>query len=116
MDFAHKRIMKELKNCMDDNTLEIEYEENIYEWIVKYNFIEINNNNSEINYTFKIIIPSNYPFSSPKIIFLSKINHPNIDYESGKLCMGLLDQWSPKYSLNMLINSVKNILSEPILA
>lgn len=103
MNYVQQRITKELKNCLTDESLNIEYELNIFEWIVKYE-----------TFTFKLIIPSNYPFSSPKVVFLNGVKHPNIDYESGKLCMGLLDQWSPKYSLSMLINSIKNILQEPI--
>lgn len=40
--------------------------------------------------------PVEYPFKGPKIKFLTRVYHPNID-DDGNLCIGLLksDAWKP---------------------
>ena len=66
------------------------------------------------NTTFKLSIkfPESYPFTPPKIIFITKIYHPNIDH-NGIICLDILkDNWAPVYSiievLKMIINLIKN--------
>ncbi|VDN37185.1 unnamed protein product [Gongylonema pulchrum] len=47
---------------------------------------------------FKIAIdfPVEYPFKPPKITFLTKIYHPNVD-EKGQVCLPIIspDNWKP---------------------
>ena len=40
--------------------------------------------------------PIEYPFKAPKVRFLTKIYHPNVD-EGGNMCVGLLksEAWKP---------------------
>uniref|UniRef100_A0A914P733 UBC core domain-containing protein n=1 Tax=Panagrolaimus davidi TaxID=227884 RepID=A0A914P733_9BILA len=44
-----------------------------------------------------------HPFKPPKIYFISRIYHPNID-EHGNICMDILSTtWSPAYSVSKVI-------------
>ena len=57
---------------------------------------------------WKIVIsfPESYPFSSPSVGFIDKIWHPNVDYNSGSVCLNVLNQsWSPIYSGILILDT-----------
>nr|GEZ32391.1 ubiquitin-conjugating enzyme E2 4-like [Tanacetum cinerariifolium]GEZ39457.1 ubiquitin-conjugating enzyme E2 4-like [Tanacetum cinerariifolium] len=60
-------------------------------------------------------LPEEYPFSSPSIAFATKIYHPNIHFETGTVCVNVLNQaWSPLTDLvNVFELYLPMFLNEP---
>lgn len=61
-------------------------------------------------YFFKFKFPSNYPFSPPKVTYLTNNGstrfNPNL-YRNGKVCVSILNTWSgPKWSSCQTIRSI----------
>ncbi|KAJ3254752.1 Ubiquitin-conjugating enzyme E2 T [Chytriomyces hyalinus] len=58
-----------------------------------------------------------YPFEPPKVIFTTRIHHPNID-SSGRICSDVLKMppkgcWSPKMNLNTVFAAIRLLMAEP---
>ena len=65
-------------------------------------------------FTLDFRLPENYPFSSPKVIFKTRIFHPNIHFDSGEICLDVLKtDWSPAWSLESICRAVVALLSSP---
>ena len=66
---------------------------------------------------FQVIVQYtyNYPFKPPSVWFETKIWHPNINTETGELCIEFLReaQWSPSICCRTLLLMVQNVIGYP---
>jgi len=65
-------------------------------------------------FELKIDIPPEYPFKPPKITFITKIFHPNINPQSGAICLDILAaNWTPTLTIKKTLLSISSLMAEP---
>ncbi|KAI0698490.1 ubiquitin-conjugating enzyme/RWD-like protein [Cytidiella melzeri] len=112
-----KRLSQELMNLMMTSPPGIsafpKSESNLFEWA---GTIEGAADTIYSGLTFKINItfPPNYPYVAPTIKFATPCYHPNVDINSGAICLDILqDKWSAVYSVQTILLSLQSLLGEP---
>lgn len=68
------------------------------------------------NGRFKLLLkfPTNYPFQPPKILFITRIFHPNIN-SNGEAYLDIENNWSPAMSASKILCYIHSLLAVPIL-
>ncbi|MES1923355.1 E2 ubiquitin-protein ligase peroxin 4 [Bonamia ostreae] len=52
--------------------------------------------------------------TAPKIFFVTKIFHPNVKFESGEVCLDILQaSWSPVWSIESVCRAITLLLAHP---
>jgi ubiquitin-conjugating enzyme E2 D/E len=56
----------------------------------------------------------NYPFKAPKVVFKTKIWHPNVQTETGEICTQAIEKsWVPTQNAKYVIEQVISLLADP---
>ena len=112
---SQKRIAKELKDIERDppaNCSAGPIGDDLYKWKA----LIMGPSDSPYQDGFfhlQITFPIDYPFKAPKIIFTTKIYHPNIN-SNGQICLDILkNQWSPALTISKVLLSISSLLDDP---
>ncbi len=112
---AQKRLQAELKEMTQDppsNCSAGLTKDDIYNWNATIIGPDGTPYQGGIFY-LNIFFPNDYPFKPPKVTFITKIYHPNIN-SNGNICLDILkDQWSPALTTSKVLLSISSLLSEP---
>ncbi|CAB5373570.1 unnamed protein product [Rhizophagus irregularis] len=110
-----KRIIKETERLIVDAVPGINakpYEENLRYFDVDITGPEQSPFEGGV-FKLELFLPEEYPMSPPKVRFLTKIYHPNID-KLGRICLDILkDKWSPALQIRTVLLSIQALLSAP---
>lgn len=112
---AARRILKEMKDMeaspVDNCTAGPVDPNNIYNW--KGTIIGPEKSPYEGGlFQLEIVFPMEYPFKPPKVIFLTKVYHPNIN-SAGGICLDILkDAWVPSLTIGKVLLSISSLLTD----
>lgn len=110
-----KRIIKETERLMSDPVPGITAEpdeSNLRAFVVTMNGPESSPYEKGI-FDLELYLPDDYPMCPPKVRFLTRIYHPNID-KLGRICLDVLkDNWSPALQIRTILLSIQALLASP---
>ena len=117
MCLAITRLNKELQSYQTQTNKNVQLylkdKDNVFQWQAKIKGPP-DTPYEEGEFLINIKVPNDYPVSAPECKFMTKIFHPNIEFNTGAICFELLkDKWSPQWTLESVCMAILNLLSNP---
>ena len=115
---AESRLLKEIEDLNQDPPENITAgpinEDDIYHWEATIDGPDDTDYNEGI-FIVDIQIPKEYPFKPPICRFKTKIFHPNINQNTGEICINILDMdnWNPSLTISNILMSIMVLLYSP---
>ena len=115
MNHTSRRIQKETERLLSDPMPNVEINQDIQN--PRYFHIHLSGpENSPYEcgiFELDLFLPDYYPMAPPKIRFLTKIYHPNID-RVGRISLQILcEHWSPPLTIKSVLLSIQELMSDP---
>mmetsp|Transcript_13037 Transcript_13037/g.22012 ORF Transcript_13037/g.22012 Transcript_13037/m.22012 type:complete len:132 (+) Transcript_13037:42-437(+) len=112
----HKRLSKEMMDFNNDPVPGVEIKL-VNDQITKWNVIIDGPEDSPYKggkFTVNIDFSDNYPFKCPKLLFVTKIYHPNIKTDTGEICQqAIQNSWVPTLNANFIVKMLIELLQNP---
>ncbi|KAJ2716037.1 ubiquitin-conjugating enzyme E2 N [Coemansia spiralis] len=110
-----KRILKEIERLYNDQVPGIDVKP-VNDSIRYFQVVMAGPSQSPYEngkFSLELFLPDDYPMLPPKVRFLTKMYHPNID-KLGRICLDILkDKWSPALQIRTVLLSIQALLSAP---
>jgi ubiquitin-conjugating enzyme (huntingtin interacting protein 2) len=110
------RIRKEIQDLSNDKASGVSVETDPYNDMHLKGTLRGPDDTPYAGGTFEvdIVIPSDYPFTPPKMKFITKLWHPNVSSQTGAICLDILkDQWSPALTMKTALLSLQALMCSP---
>ena len=112
---SERRLNKEYKDFQKDppsNCSAGPDNDNIYKWKAFINGPTDSPYEGGL-FELEMTFTNRYPFKPPKVVFITKIYHMNIN-GSGQICLDILkDNWYPALTISKLLLSICSLLTDP---
>jgi len=106
-----KNELKELETYPPTNCSANMVSDDIYHWQATILGPEGSPYENGVFY-LQILFPQDYPFKPPKVKFITKIYHCNIN-NNGNICLDILkEQWSPALTISKILLSICSLMDD----
>jgi len=110
------RIRKEIQDVVNDKLCNVSLERDPYNENHLKGILKGPDDTPYAGGVFEvdIVILADYPFTPPKMKFITKLWHPNVSSQTGAICLDILkDQWTPALTMKTALMSLQVLMCEP---